>query len=77
MDTRTSNADPKIPLKCPKCGTVLIYVRSEGPADIYQATHFYRCAQHGVGSCHHPALCALMTRTLQKCDTNPLGGPND
>ena len=40
--------DPQFPLKCPKCGTPLVYVRSEGPADIYQATHFYRCRNNGV-----------------------------
>lgn len=26
--------DPDFPLKCPKCGYQLAYVRSEGPADI-------------------------------------------
>jgi hypothetical protein len=41
-------ADPHFPLKCPECGSKLVYVRSEGPADIYQATHFYRCRRHGV-----------------------------
>ena len=40
--------DPRYPLKCPKCGSKLAYVRSEGPADIYQATHFYRCRNHGA-----------------------------
>jgi hypothetical protein len=27
-------------MKCPKCRTPLVYVRSEGPADIIQATHY-------------------------------------
>ena len=40
--------DPGFPLKCPKCGYPLAYVRSEGTADIYQATHSYRCPRHGV-----------------------------
>jgi hypothetical protein len=37
-----------ITLMCPKCGYPLAYVRSEGPAEIYQAMHFYRCLPHGV-----------------------------
>lgn len=40
--------DPQFPVKCPKCSYPLSYVRSEGPADIYEATHFCRCPKHGV-----------------------------
>jgi hypothetical protein len=40
--------DPGFPVNCPKCGAALVYVRSEGPTDIYAATHFYRCWRHGV-----------------------------
>ena len=57
--SRVSNmADPGFPLNCPKCGTRLVYLRTQDD------THFYRCAQrglmvlppHGRGSVA-PAVC--------------------
>jgi uncharacterized Zn finger protein (UPF0148 family) len=33
--------DPGFPVNCPKCGTPLSYVRTDGD------THFYRCPRHG------------------------------
>ncbi len=40
-DTLPWVCDPGFPLNCPKCGTRLVYIRTDGD------THFYRCPRHG------------------------------